>query len=367
MKIIHVAQYLGVGGLEKIIFHLALEQQRRGHDVSVYIYDELRTWVDYFQKNNIKVIIPPLKKAGYDFDLIKRMNQDLTQADVIHSHDLNPLMYLGPLFFLRKILFKKNPKLIHTTHGLDHVTSYPRALTYQRIFSRLADQVVAVSEKIGLFYLNDINLDSKKVNVIQNGIDIYNRPIDESLRFSKKQWIANRHTLDIKKPFILSLSRVVPLKDQLFLIEALKKKPHYQLIIVGPSGDEAYFEKLSKMQNDHIILVGAQEAVNDYNLGADLYVSASTHEGIPVAVLEAMAVKTPCLVSDIPGHRTLLKHALSVSLFSEGNQTEFLEKLEDHLQKSKNYNEQVAAAFELVQKEYSVSKMVDHYFEVYKK
>lgn len=367
MKITHVAQYLGVGGLEKIIFHLALEQQRQGHDVSVYIYDELRTWVDYFQKNNIKVSTPPIKKAGYDFSLMKRMNQDLVNSDVVHSHDLNPLMYLGPLFFLRKLLLLRTPKLVHTTHGLDHVKSYPRAMTYQKIFSHLSDQMVGVSEKIGQFYLNEIKLKKSKVNVIQNGIDIYNHPIDESLRLSKKQWIAARHTLDIKKPFILSLSRVVPLKNQKFLIEAIKQRPEYQLIVVGPSGDDEYYGELLKMQNEHIVLVGPQEAVNDYNLGCDIYASASSHEGIPVAVLEAMAVKTPCLVTDIPGHRTLLKYGKSVELFTENNSTLFLNKLDDIIVHKENYKEQIKNAHLLVEEQYSVSKMVEEYFKVYKK
>lgn len=40
--------------------------------------------------------------------------------------------------------------------ALDHVETYPRGKLYQRIFSRLADKIIAVSEKIGKFYLEEI-------------------------------------------------------------------------------------------------------------------------------------------------------------------------------------------------------------------
>lgn len=117
MRIIHVAQFLGIGGLEKIIYHIALEQQAQGHQVEIYIYDHERTWVEFFRKSGLKVITPELKRDGYDFNLLRNMNADLFNADIIHSHDLNPLMYLGPLNLWKKLTFQKKVKLIHTTHG----------------------------------------------------------------------------------------------------------------------------------------------------------------------------------------------------------------------------------------------------------
>ncbi len=365
MRIIHVAQFLGIGGLEKIIYHLALEQQKRGHTVAVYIYDYERTWVEYFRKSGINVITPELKKPGYDFSLLKRLNHDLKDYDVIHSHDLNPLMYLGPLNFWKKITFQKKPRLIHTTHGLDHIDNYPRGKLYQQIFSRFADKMIGVSEKIGLFYIRDIGLAKNKVAVIQNGISTYEGVITPELRAEKKSWIAQRHGLDITRPIILSLSRVVPLKDQKLLMEALKKRPHYQLIIAGPPSDPAYYEELKKLEDQNIKLIGSQEMVADYNMGSDLYVSASTHEGIPVAVLEAMAVETPCLISKIPGHMTLLKYGSFVELFTLHDAEDFLNKFDEMFARIHHTNKNAQKARGLVEDHYSVKAMVDSYFKEY--
>ena len=365
MRIIHVAQFLGIGGLEKIVFHLALEQQKRGHHVEIYIYDHERTWVDFFRSSGLKVLTPELKKNGYDFKLLKRMSQTLFSADIIHSHDLNPLMYLGPISIWRRLTFQKRPKLVHTTHGLDHVDNYPRGKLYQKIFSRFADKIIGVSEKIGLFYLNEIGLSSKKVTVIPNGIATFKGIIDQSIRNEKKTWLAARHGLDSNRPIILSLSRIVPLKDQKFLILALKERPYFQLIIAGPPSDQDYFNELKILEDSNITLIGAQELVSDYNLGSDLYVSASTHEGIPVAVLEAMAVETPCLVSQIPGHMTLLKYGAFVEIFKRDDTDDFLEKFDKIFSQQEVTRSNAKKARTLVEDHYSVEKMVDDYLKIY--
>lgn len=365
MRIIHVAQFLGIGGLEKIVYHLALEQQKRGHSVSIYIYDYDRTWVDYFRKSGLNVITPELKKPGYDFSLLKRLSLDLKDYDVIHSHDLNPLMYLGPLNIWKKITFQKRARLIHTTHGLDHIENYPRGKLYQQIFSRFADKIVGVSEKIGLFYTRDIGLSKSKVVVIQNGIATYNGLITADIKAEKKKWIAQRHQLDVNRPIILSLSRIVPLKDQKLLIVALKKRPHYQLIVAGPPSDPLYFEELKNLEDQNIKLIGSQELVTEYNIGSDMYVSASTHEGIPVAVLEAMAVETPCLISKIPGHMTLLKYGPYVELFNLHDVDDFLNKFDEMFARIHHTNKNAQKARKLVEDHYSVSAMVDSYFKEY--
>lgn len=367
MKIIHVAQFLGIGGLEKIIFHLALGQKALGHDVSVYIYDELRTWVPYFRENGINVITPPLKKSGYDLSLLKRMNQELMHADVINTHDLNPLMYLGPLTKMRKILGLKTPRLIHTAHGLDHIDNYPRALTYQKLVAPLSDQIIGVSDKIGQFYKNTIKIKNSKVHVVQNGIALYEGHVSEELKKNKKSWVAQRHHLQPNKPLIIALSRIVPLKNQEFLIKCFNQRPDYQLLIVGPSGDDLYYKKLQDLAKKNVFFAGPQELINDYNLAADLYVSASTHEGIPVAVLEAMTVQTPCLISNIPGHLTLLKYGKSVEIFQEEDVNDFLQKVDSLLKDHFNFLEMTKIAHTIVSNHYSLQSMVNHYLEVYSK
>lgn len=367
MKIVHVAQFLGVGGLEKIIFHLAKEQMTQGHDVEVYIYDHEQSWVSFFRSHDIKVTTSYLKKSGYDFQLLMQLSKDLRHADIIHTHDLNPLMYLGPLSLIKKIFRRKDYKLIHTTHGIDHLNTSKKIRYYEKLFTLMTDMVVAVSEKIGNFYKEDLKHPGHKIRVVPNGIKTFDQVINSELKKEKKDWLCKKHDLDFSRPIVLSLSRIVPLKDQKFLISCFKKRPDYQLIIAGPPGDEAYFNELKKEEEnyDNIKLIGAQEMVSDYNLGSDLYVSASTSEGIPVAVLEAMAVETPCLVSDIPGHQTLNHHGAFVNLFQLGDLSGFLDKCDFLLTNREAAEEGASKSRTTVEECFSVKNMVQSYFVIY--
>lgn len=367
LTIIHVAQFLGIGGLEKIIFNLSKEQIAHGHDVKVYIYDYERTWVKYFIDNGIRVVTPKIKKPGYDFNLIIQMYKDLFQSDIVHAHDLNPLMYLGPIFFFKKITIQKRPKLIHSIHGMSYLTENKKNILYQFLFSHFPDQTIGVSEGIGKFFLEKIKINKKKFQVINNGVPSNTKITDSSIRKLKRDLITKKHALDSTRPIILSLSRITPLKNQLFLIYAFNQRKDYQLIIAGPSDNTDYIQKLKKIANSNIIFIGPQESIDDYNLGTDLYVSASTHEGIPVAVLEAMMVESPCLVSNIEGHLTLLKHGLKFETFSLDNIENFLCKIDRIFENYFLTKEEARKGREIVMSKFSVEEMASKHIEVYLK
>ena len=159
------------------------------------------------------------------------------------------------------------------------------------------------------------------------------------------------------------------MKDQLFLAEIFKDLPHLQLIIVGPPSDPIYFEQIKQVvQNapyQNIHLLGARSDVIELNEIADFYVSASSHEGLPVSVLEAMSVGKPCLVSDIAGHRILNKYEKIVDLYERGNKADFMSKL-NHLIESL-HDMKYKKGRDIVKKYYSTSKMAKRYNEVYTK
>jgi len=59
-----------------------------------------------------------------------------------------------------------------------------------------------------------------------------------------------------------------------------------------------------------------------------IYISASTFENSPIAVLEAMSAKCNVLLSDIPAHQQIKEHVDSVELFSVNNAVELAQKLQ---------------------------------------
>lgn len=362
MKILHILQFLGIGGLERIVLSLCQKQQEMGFIVSVYVYDYEQSWVEFFREQGINVIVPnELKKPGIDFSLFRKIYSLSKKYDIIHTHDLNPLIYSSLVGF-SKSLRLSHPAHIHTTHGLDHLENDKNSSFFERHCAPKANRLICVSKNVASYYRDTLGIKASKVIQIDNGVKTFKAEITTDMRSSARDWLCKRHQLDSSKPILICIARVVELKDQAFLMKAIAKRPELQLLVVGPV-EENYKKILTPLSSSKIILTGPQSEVERYNMGSDLYLSASTHEGIPVAVLEAMSVETPCLVSNIPGHLVLNQHGSMASIYEIGNEESFLNELDKVLET--NLKESGRIARKLTEKHYSLEAMAQKVQAVY--
>jgi len=365
MKIRHLTQFLGIGGLERVLFILMQEQKRQGHDVELMVYDYEQGWVEHFKKQGLTVRHAYLKKAGYDRQLISQIDKYLHGADVVHTHDVNPKMYLAPLFLMNKIKGKKNPRFVHTAHGMDHIHSRPVTQWYERMTSVVVDAVVGVSRPVCDAYIQKLNVPERKVHLIENGT-----PLPESDQYSKiecHRQLVERFKLDPNHFIAIAVARVVPLKDQKLLVDAFRSLSNATLLLVGPSGDDQYWQELERNKPANVIMAGGQSDIDRILAGADIFVSASHHEGIPVSVLEAGAMQLPCLLSSIPGHETLqTKSTKSIARFFPVTDKEKFIQSFTELQTHTSLRDEIALNLkELVQKHYSARIMCDKYLSLY--
>jgi glycosyltransferase involved in cell wall biosynthesis len=94
-----------------------------------------------------------------------------------------------------------------------------------------------------------------------------------------------------------------------------KRVPTARLILAGPviDADEAalVLEKGRAMAGFSYVGPVPQPAVRDLMAAADVFVNVSHHEGMPGAMLEAMAEGLPVLASDAPGNRALVQHGIT--------------------------------------------------------
>jgi glycosyltransferase involved in cell wall biosynthesis len=341
------------------------EQKRQGHDVELMVYDYEQGWVEHFKQQGLVVHHDYLKKPGYDRQLIKRIETYLVDADVVHTHDVNPKMYLAPLFLFNKLKGKKNPRFIHTAHGMDHIHSRPVTQWYERMTSVVVDAVVGVSQPVCDAYIQRLHVPKHKVHLIENGT-----PLPEGNKFSKaesRRQLVERFKLDPLHLIAVSVARVVPLKDQKLLVEAFHSLPHASLLLVGPSGDELYWQELAQSIPENVVMTGGLSDVDNILAGADVFVSASHHEGIPVSVLEAGAMQLPCLLSTIPGHETLeTKSTKTIAcFFPVGDKEKFISSFKK-LQTDNSLRGEIALNLkELVQTHYSSKAMCDKYMSLY--
>jgi glycosyltransferase involved in cell wall biosynthesis len=144
-------------------------------------------------------------------------------------------------------------------------------------------------------------LGSGRMNVIQNTVDIDR--IDSIINGVKKD--------DQTSLFEIVTVGLIPMKNPLTMLAAFRKSLNKsgRLFFLGEGKlRPAITNEIEKNDlKDQVTLTGmiARDQVFEHYTQADLFVSTSWGEGLPVAVLEAMACRSPVLLSDIPPHREI--------------------------------------------------------------
>jgi len=364
LRILHLTQFLGVGGLEKVLFLLINEQLKAGHEVELVVYDYEQSWVEFFRQQGIKVDTTFMKGKGYDHKLLKYISQKAKNFDVVHTHDLNPHMYAAPVKFLHALLGKAFPRLIHTAHGMDHLHKRPITKLYERICSFSTDITIGVSTAVCDYYY-DLGLTKKKVTNINNGTLVLEAPAS-SVRAAREN-LRSSLGLTFETPIWTSIARIVPLKDQLLICEVAKLFPEMCFLLVGPSGDDKYWNQLQETRPANVHMLGARSDINEILMGSDYFISASRHEGIPVSVLEAGALRIPCLLSDIPGHQVLQEGAKgAVALyFKTANLQDLAKKVKTTIE-NKSLTDSIGLALhQHVKENFSSTTMYKRYLDAY--
>jgi len=148
--------------------------------------------------------------------------------------------------------------------------------------------------------------------IILGGVDT--RRFDQLL--SKEE---ARHSVGVPegRPLLVAVGKVIPVKRLEWLMEVVRRLPAVEAVVVGGYTEEHYSDEYYRTLlaaypdiRDRVHFVGevAWDQVPTYLAAADIFVFPSKFEGMPNALLEAMAAALPVVVSDIPPHRELIQH-----------------------------------------------------------
>lgn len=178
----------------------------------------------------------------------------------------------------------------------------------ERIAKRYSRFDAAVSVSADLATVNEekltslLNVDNLEIDSAKNIVDL------DRIRSRKGNLIDEdiRGWLGESSKIILNVGRLSPEKNHTFLIEVMKRvakiDPDIRLIICGdgPLRNKLQTSIARNGMAPHIKLAGQRDSIYALMDNADLFVLPSKHEGQPIVLLEAGAIGTPCLASNIP-------------------------------------------------------------------
>ena len=218
------------------------------------------------------------------------------RPDVLHIHAIGPAIMtpLARLLGLRVVV----------TH---HTQDYAREK-----WGKFARWLLRTGERLGMCYANERIVISRQIQesvhtmyhcnaaFIPNGVGVSEPP--------KTRDVLDRFGLESGR-YVLLVSRFDPGKRHTDLIQAFVKAdlPGWKLVLVGAlTPPNAYIETISSIakENPNIILTDFQSgpALQELYANAGIFVLPSSHEGLPIVLLEALSYGIPVLASDIPAN-----------------------------------------------------------------
>lgn len=190
--------------------------------------------------------------------------------------------------------------LVITARGSDinQIAHHPIAGRAIKWALGVADRTVTVSHALRDAVLA-LGGDASRTVVLRNGVDAQRfHPVD-------REEARRRFGLDRSKRTVLAVGRLHPLKGFDLIIDAVAGMPDAQLLIAGSGTehDALVARAAARGVADRVRLVGQQahETLATLYSCADVLVLASSHEGWPNVLLEAMACGTPVIATNVGG------------------------------------------------------------------
>ena len=285
------------------------------------------------------------------------------QIHVIHAH-MADAAFLGYL-----VARKLRLPLVVSHHGLEILECNPvcRFVYYVllNLAVRYAEVNIAVSPAVAERVRRLFRLKEQRVQVIGNGV-----PVPDDSQIKAKQGMKENRS---SSPTLISVGRLVPLKGQRQLIYAVAQLvsyfPDIRLYIVGGGEMEQELRHLAENNNVGrcIVFTGAVDDVAAYLSQADIYVSSSRIEGMPVSVLEAMAWQIPVVASDIPGNKSVVRQGETGFLYELDNIGDLVEKIIEIVKNPEFATLVALGARSMVAQKYSAAASEENYAQLYQR
>lgn len=179
----------------------------------------------------------------------------------------------------------------------------------QRRADQISDAILCKTEAMRHEIARHEKVTPEKIYVIPNGVDLRRFKVVAGSVVECRQILQAQFGVSEEGALLLAVGNLKPIKGHQTLIEALDilkpDFPRLQVAIIGSGESESILrEEITSRHLEPVVhLPGAQEDVRPWMAAADMFVAPSHSEGQPNALLEAMAMGLPCILSDIPGHR----------------------------------------------------------------
>ena len=290
-----------LGGVETHCEELLPRIAAMGHQVIVvrrssYVKDRLTTYKGVTLYDIPNVQIKSFEAIIHTFRAIWSAKWKF-HADIVHIHAVGPAL-LTPVARLLGL------KVVFTNHGPDY---------NREKWGTIAKMMLRTGEWMGCAWAHQVIVISSVINNLirqkygRTDAHLIPNGVSSPVKITDSAYLA---ALGIKpQQYIFAMGRFVPEKNLHLLIRSFidLQRTDYQLVIAGDADiADDYSRNLQSLAKENgVVLTGfvKGEKLSTLLSNAALFVLPSSHEGLPIALLEAMSYNLPVLASDIPANK----------------------------------------------------------------
>lgn len=358
MKILFCIDTMSKGGAERVIANLS-NKFIENNEIEILLLNKSKTEyyispnvnISYIYNTNAEMNI--LEKIFYFINTIKEYKEKISNInpDIIIS-------FLPYSSFFSIIAGKTNNKKIIISVRNDPKMEYSKLKEYllMKILYRFSDGFVFQTEEAKKYFSKKIQ---KRSAIIPNPIN--------------KDFFCEEFN-GIRKKKIVTVGRLEEQKNHFLLIKAfkelVKEKKDYKLYIYGDGSKKQDISNFIKEEglDKYVELKGNVENIKEEIYDAKCFVLSSLYEGMPNALMEALALGIPCIATDCPcgGSRFLIDNYTNGILVKNNCKKELISALEKIIEDEKFANNCGVKSREKM-KEFSVDNINKKWIEYIKK
>lgn len=312
-RVLLVTKGLGRGGAERLLVGLARRLDRSRFDVEVaYQLPWKDALVDEFDALGVRTHCIGGGRA-FDVRWLPTLRSLAAGFDLVHTHA--PVPAVGA-----RLVTPRRIPMVHTEHNTwdryQRVTRLANRLTYGR-----NDAAIAVSQAVAASVRTARGDRPPPVEVVTYGADLdaERRPDREAARVTLG--------LDPAQRVVGTVGNLTPKKDHRTLVEAFagvaRDRADVRLVVVGTGPEQEQLLDLCRERgiSDAVLFTGVRDDVADILAAFDVFVLSSLHEGLPIAMLEAMATGVPVVATRVGGIPEVISDGVDGLLVPPGDPT----------------------------------------------
>ncbi|WP_438039288.1 glycosyltransferase [Sorangium sp. So ce128] len=360
LAIAHVVSSFQTGGAEQVVVDLAASQRAAGHDVLAVAIaeDPDGPRAEQLRRRGVEVHLVP-KCPGFDATITARLAALFATKGVtlVHAHNHLSLIYAAPAGWLHRV------PVIHTKHGVSQDMQGRSWL--RRAASAFVDAHVAVSQPTAAVVLGRREVDPPKLHVVVNGIDLSRFAPDPAARARVRAELAIPRDAWV----VGSVGRLSPVKNHALLVRAAATSlpRNGRVLLVGEGAERGRLDALARELgvSERVLFAGERHDVPALLAALDVFALPSLSEGLPLALLEAMAAGLPAVATDVGGVSTVLVHGETGYLVPSDEVAPLAARLSELHANPARAAQMGRSGRMLALRRYSAIRMAERYMDLY--